>query len=166
MKKALFLVIAAMLAVIIADAQSGWVTHKGDDRIAVKFPSEPQESIPGTFVALQDTSVVYVFTIVDFTKLGIDSAALAPIKTTPEFAAQIKTGMKQSLPDVDLEDFKLGAWKGFTSYTSSGTDSKRKKYDVFMIIIGNNLYSLSTVRAYGVDTKGRDYYFASALLLK
>lgn len=164
MKKSLFLIIAAMFAVIIANAQSGWVTHKGDDRISVKFPSEPKEAIPGSFIASQDSSIAYIFTIVDFTKFGIDSVALAPIKTTTEFTSQLKTGMKQSLPDVDLDDFKIGTWKGFTSYTSSGTDSKRKKYDVFMFVIGNNLYSVSTVRAYGIGTKSRDDFFASIQL--
>ena len=160
MKKIFTLVIAAMLTVTITHAQNGWVTHQADDRISVKFPSEPKELTPGSFIALGADSVAYVFTVVDFVKVaGIDSVALAPVKATPEFAAELKTGMKQSLPDVNLSDFKISTWKGFTCYTSSGIDSKNKEYDMFMFIIGNKLYSLSTVIANGASLKGQDRFF-------
>jgi hypothetical protein len=166
MKKILSMVIVTLLTVTIVHAQSGWVTHKGDNRISVKFPSEPKELTPGSFMAtVKDSSVVCVFTIVDFVQVaGVDSVALAPVKATPEFAAQLKSGMKQSLPDVNLADFAIGTWKGFTSYTSSGIDSKKKRYDMFMFIIGNKLYSLSTIIANGASLKGRDDFFASVEL--
>jgi hypothetical protein len=165
MKRIFTLVIAAMLMVTIAQAQNGWVTHQADNRISVKFPSEPKELTPGSFIAIGADSVAYIFTEVDLLKVaGLDSVALAPIKTTAEFTAQMKTGMKQSLPDVNLSDFKIGIWKGFTCYTSSGLDSKNKEYDMFMFIIGNNLYSLSTVIANGASLKGRDDFFASIIL--
>ena len=124
MKKILALAIAAMLTVTIAYAQNGWVTHQGDNRISVKFPTDPKELVPGSFIAVaHDSSVVCVFTLVDFVKVaGIDSTTLAPIKNTPEFAAQLKSGMGKSLPNVNLDDFKIGTWKGFTSYTTSGVD--------------------------------------------
>src|ERR1700743_2893097 len=114
MKKIFTLVIAAMLTVTFAQAQNTWVSHKGDERISVKFPSEPSEKVPGSFIAAEkDSSVAYVFTIVDFVKVaGIDSTTLAPIKNTPEFTSQLKTGMSGSLPGVQLEDFKIGIWKG------------------------------------------------------
>lgn len=166
MKKVLSLVIAALLTITLAHAQYGWVTHKGDNRISVKFPSEPKEFTAGSFMAtVKDSSVICVFTIVDFVQVaGVDSVALAPVKATPEFAAQLKSGMKQSLPDVDLADFAIGNWKGFTSYTTSGVDSKKKRYDMFMFIIGNKLYSLSTIIANGASLKGRDDFFASVEL--
>ena len=165
MKKIYFLIVAALIAVTTVNAQDGWVTHKGDNRISVKFPSEPKELTPGSFIAVDKDSIAYIFTIVDFVKVAnIDSAALAPMKATPEFAAQLKTGMQQSLPDVNLADFAIGNWKGFTSYTSSGLDSKKKKYDMFMFIIGSKLYSVSTVTADGVGTKGRDVFLNSIQL--
>jgi len=163
MKKILFLVTIAMLSVTVLHAQNGWITHKGDDRVLVKFPSEPQETTPGTFVAIasKDSSTVYVFSIVDFTKFGIDSASLVPLKTIPQFTAQLKAGMKKSIPTANFEDIKISTWKGFTSYTTTGTDPKGKKYDMFMFIIGSKLYSLSTIRLSGIDVKGRDDYFAA-----
>jgi hypothetical protein len=165
MKKIYFIVITMLITAAIAKAQDGWVTHKGDERISVKFPSEPKELTPGSFIAVDKDSIAYIFTIVDFVKVAnIDSVALAPMKNTPEFAAQIKTGMKQSLPDVEFPDFVIGSWKGFTSYVSSGLDSKNKKYDMFMFIIGNKLYSVSTVTAPGASTKGRDNFLGSIML--
>jgi hypothetical protein len=165
MKKILLLLIAVTFTATMVYAQAGWVDHKADNRIAVKFPSAPQELTPGSFMAKGNDSTVYVFTLVDFMQVaGIDSVALAPMKATPEFASQLKSGMKQSLPDVGLADFTIGTWKGFTSYTTSGLDSKKKKYDMFMIIIGSKLYSLSTVSIDGASTKGRDDFFASIAL--
>jgi hypothetical protein len=166
MKKIVVLALSVLITVIAAKAQDGgWITHKGDDRISVKFPTEPKELTPGSFIAVDKDSVAYIFTIVDFVQVAnIDSVALAPMKATPEFAAQLKTGMKQSLPDVEFPDFVIGTWKGFTSYTSSGIDSKKKKYDMFMFIIGNKLYSVSSVRADGVSTRSRDNFVNSIML--
>ncbi|SHN17785.1 hypothetical protein [Mucilaginibacter sp. OK098] len=159
MKKIYALVITLLITAGIVNAQDGWVTHKGDNRVSVKFPTDPKELVPGSFIASDKDSIAYIFTIVDFVQVaGIDSVALAPIKATPEFAAQLKTGMNQSLPDVNLEDFSISTWKGFTSYHSTGTDSKKKNYDLFMFIIGNKLYSVSTIIPEGVSTKGREFF--------
>ena len=145
-------------------AQSGWVTHKVDERITIKFPSSPKQLKPGSFLALGKNGS-YVFTLVNFMQVaGIDSTALAPVKATSAFAAQMKTGLKKTLPDVTLDDFKIGKWNGFTSYTTSGFDSKKKRYDLFMFIIGDNLYSLSAVTANGASLKEKDTFFSSVTL--
>jgi hypothetical protein len=166
MKKAITLIVACFIAVTIANAQAGWVTHRADNRISVQFPSEPVENPPGSFIATNDNkTLAYVFTVVDFVQVAnVDSVALAPIKTTPEFAAQLKTGILQSLPAVDLSDFTIGTWKGFTSYTATGTDPDKKKYDMFMVIIGNKLYSFSTITAEGESLEGRDIFLKSIVL--
>jgi hypothetical protein len=165
MKKIIILVIAAMLTMTIVRAQDGWVTHRGDNRVSVKFPTEPKELVPGSFIAKGNDSVAYVFTIVDFVQVaGVDSVALAPVKATPEFAAQLKTGIKGSLPDVEFDDFKIATWNGFTSYTSAGVDSRKREYDMFMFIVGNKLYSLSTITANGASLQGRDVFFGSIML--
>jgi hypothetical protein len=167
MKKILLLVIVALFTMTIVYAQTGWVTHKADNRVSVKFPNEPHEISPGSVMSmLKDSSMVYVFTMVDFVQVaGIDSVALAPIKATPEFASQLKSGIGRSLPGVNFADFTIGSYKGFTSYTSSGLDAKNKKYDMFMFIIGNKLYSLSTIMASTIaTTKSRDDYFASIVI--
>jgi hypothetical protein len=165
MKKIFILLIAVLFTVTIVKAQTGWVTHKGDNRVSLKFPTTPTELTPGSFTAADKDSIAYVFTIVDFVKVaGIDSVAMAPIKATTEFAASMKTGLMQSLPDVTLPDFTIGTWKGFTCYKSTGFDSKKKRYDIFMFIIGNNLYSVSTVASPGTGTKGRDAFVNSIVI--
>jgi hypothetical protein len=165
MKKIYFLVLSFLITLTIAKAQDGWVTHKGDDKISIKFPLEPTESTPGSFTAMDKDSVAYIFTIVDFKQVAnIDSADLAPIKATPEFAAQLKTGIKQSLPDVDLPDFTIGTWNGFTSYSLSGHDSKNRKYDMLMFIIGSKLYSVSTVSPSGEGSQAHDNFVNSIVL--
>jgi len=162
MRKIYTLVIMLLITAGIVNAQDGWVTHKGDNRVSVKFPTDPKELVPGSFIASDKDSIAYIFTIVDFVQVaGIDSVALAPIKATPEFAAQLKTGMSQSLPDVNLEDFSISTWKGFTSYHSTGTDSKKKNYNLFMFVIGNKLYSVSTITPEGVSTKSREVFLNS-----
>lgn len=166
MKNIFALFIMMILAAGIAHAQDGWVTHKGDERVSVKFPSEPFEQVPGSFMVVsKDSSMAYVFTIVDFLKVaGVDSVALAPVKNTPLFAGQLKTGLMSTLKGVDMTDFTIGNWKGFTSYTGSGADAKKKKYDFFMLLIGNKLYSLTTIRAYNLPADNRDTFFNSVML--
>ncbi|WP_426669250.1 hypothetical protein ACPPVU_23880 [Mucilaginibacter sp. McL0603] len=166
MKKIIWLFIITFVCVTIVYAQDGWVSHKADNRISVKFPNEPKEVAAGTFIAHDKDSVGYAFTVIDFVAVaGIDSVALAPMKDTPEFAAQLKQGMGSSLPGVTLDDFTIGKWKGFSSYTTKGVNSAQKtKMYTFMVLIGNKLYSLSAIVPDGISTKGRDDFFASLTL--
>jgi hypothetical protein len=165
MKTIYILIISLFITITAANAQDGWVTHKGDNRISLKFPSEPKELTPGSFIAISEDSTAFIFTIVDFSVVAnLDSAALAPMKTSPEFAEQLKTGLNQSLPDVTFQDFTIGAWKGFTSYTSIGVDSKKKRYDMFMFIIGSKLYSVSSVSNNGVSSQGHNDFVNSIML--
>lgn len=166
MKKIIPLIFLTFVSVTITFAQTAWVNHKADNRISVKFPNEPKEVIAGTFASHDKDSVAYVFTVVDFVAVaGIDSTALAPMQDSPEFASQLKTGLSSSLPGVALDDFKVGKWKGHSSYTSSGVNSKDKsKMYMFMVLIGNKLYSLSAVIPDGKPVTGRDEFFASLSL--
>jgi hypothetical protein len=165
MKNIYLILISLFITATAASAQDSWVTHKGDNRISLKFPVEPKELTPGSFIAVSKDSSVFIFTIVDFQVVAnLDSAALAPMKTSPEFAEQLKTGLNQSLPDVAFPDFVIGSWKGFTSYTSTGVDTKKKKYDMFMFIIGSKLYSVSTVSNDGVSNQGHNDFVNSLVL--
>src|ERR1700744_642124 len=147
MKKILNLISVLLFTVTTIHAQTGWVDHKADNRISVKFPTLPQEVVAGTFASRDKDSLSYVLTVVDFVAVAnIDSTALAPMKDKPEFTAQLKQGVGSSLPNVALDDFKISKWKGFTSYTTTGVNSKEKsKIYMFMILIGNKMYSLSTI---------------------
>lgn len=166
MKKLLPLVIVALLTVTFVHAQDGWVSHKADNRIAVKFPNEPKEVIAGTFASHDKDSVTYILTLVDFVAVAnIDSTALAPMQDTPEFAAQLKQGINASLPNVELNDFAIGKWKGHSSYTTTGVNAGQKsKIYMLMVLVGNKMYSLSAIIPDGRTTKGRDDFFASLAL--
>ena len=168
MKKILNVIVIVLLACTLTHAQQGWVNHKVDNKVSLKFPYPPKDLTPGTVVSISpDSSMVYIFTIVDFAKVaGLDSATLTPLETTPEFTAQLKGGIKQSLPNVDLSDFTIGTFNGFTSYTTSGSDAKKKRYDMFMFIIGTNFYSLSTVSKEGKSLDTRDKFFTSVTVTK
>lgn len=165
MKKKYFLLLIFLITLTLSKAQDGWITHKGDDRISIKFPTEPSELTPGSVIAIGKDSMGYVFTIVDFKKVAdIDSLAIAPIKDTPEFAGQIKAGMKGTLPNVDFPDFTISKWKGSKSYSSCGHDSKNGNYILFMFIIGNKLYSVSTISASGISTEANSIFVNSIIL--
>ena len=166
MKKIISLVILTVVSVTFAFAQSTWVNHKADNRISLKFPNEPKEIVAGTLAAHDKDSITYVFTVVDFVAVaGIDSTALAPMQDSPEFAAQLKQGMNSTLHDVTLSDFKIGKWKGHSSYTSTGINNKDKsQLYTFMVLIGNKMYSLSTVVPAGRPTAGSDEFFSSLAL--
>jgi len=166
MKRILVCAAVMVLTAAVASAQAGWVTHKADNRISLKFPTQPEEKIPGSFIATSpDSTSVYVFTMVDFVQVAnIDSVAIAPMKETPEFAAQLKTGILQQLHGVDLADLTIGKWKGFTSYTTTGSDATMRKYDMFMVIIGNKLYSFSSITKSGASLEGHDIFLKSIML--
>jgi hypothetical protein len=166
MKRTIWLFIITFVCVTFVYAQDGWVSHKADNRISVKFPGEPKVVIAGTFATHDKDSLGYALTVIDFVAVaGIDSVTLAPLKDTPQFAAQLKQGMGSSLPGVVLDDFTIGKWKGFTSYTTAGVSSTQKtKMYMFMVLIGNKMYSLSTVVPDGKSSKGRDNFFSSLTL--
>lgn len=165
MKRILMLIVATLVVVTFANAQTGWVDHRADNRISLKFPSEPKAVDTYSFLAIGEDSTAYVFTIVDLAQVaGLDSVAIAPMKATPEFAAQIKSDLSQSLSGVNLSDVAIGTWKGFTSYTLTGKDAKLKKYDIFMVIIGAKLYSFSTVALNGASTQGHEMFLNSIVV--
>jgi hypothetical protein len=149
-----------------ASAQLSWVNYRADNRVLVKFPTEPQEINTGTYAAHDKDSVAYFLTVIDFVAVAhIDSVGLIPLKDTNDFAAQLKEGIVSGLPGITLGDFTISRWKGFNSYTTTGvsTDKKTKLY-MFMVLIGHKMYSLLAVVPQGASTKGRDDFFASLRL--
>jgi len=166
MKKIISLVVLTIVSVTFTFAQSIWINRKADNRISLKFPNEPKEIVTGTLMAHDKDSLTYVFTVIDFVAVAnIDSTALAPMQESPDFAAQLKQGMSSTLHDVTLDDFKIGKWKGHTSYTTTGVSNKDKsQLYTFMVLVGNKMYSLSAVIPAGKPVAGRDQFFSSLTL--
>jgi hypothetical protein len=166
MKRIFTLVIAAMLMVTIAQAQDNWVTQKVDARISIKFPGEPKQLSVGNFSFTDRDNVGYGISVVDFVvQLGVDSLRLAKDKTSPDFLNYMKETISESLHDGTIEDFKISTWKGFTSYSNiiTGNIKKAKMY-LFMVLIGNKMYSVTAIIPNSTSTKPRDDFFASLVL--
>lgn len=163
MKKILLFAALLFSITIAAHAQTAWINHPLDNIVSAKFPSEPKEIAAGNVVATEkDTSVVYVAGVVNMqTVANMDSATLAKQKTTPEFVGQLKSGIQSTLPGLQLADFVIGTWNGYTSYTTSGTDTKKRQFDIFLFVKGTKLYSFSTVTKNGTGRAGHDKFMAS-----
>lgn len=168
MKKTLLFILIVLATVMESQAQTtGWTTKKLDERLSVKFPYEPKEFQAGSFMSLsKDSNIVYIVTIVDFKKnFNVDSVAIAPLKETPEFAGQLKTGLTTSMPKVTLADMVMGKWHGFTSYTTTGVDTDKKIYNIQMILVGNKMYSFSTIRRDDKYLSDKEYFLKNFSVL-
>ena len=137
MKKILTLFIISLITITIVYAQDGWVSHKVDNRISVKFPNDPKDVTLGTFETQDKDSVGYALSVMDFVAMaGIDSVVLAPLKDTPEFMAELKQGIGSGLDGFIMGDFTIGKWKGFSSYTITGVNSAQKtKMYIFLVFV-------------------------------
>ncbi|RZK75949.1 MAG: hypothetical protein EOO92_15355 [Pedobacter sp.] len=168
MKKTISLLAFLILLVTAVSAQTSWVSQKIDDRFTLKFPVTPKLE-KAIYIAKGPDSTGYTLNIVDFNVVAkLDSAALAPIKDTEEFASQLKSGLIQSLPMLANSEIAIGKFKGYTSYTiSGGNDEKKAKLYIQMILVGSKLYSMASAvqDATGeAGLKNKDVFFASPVI--
>lgn len=146
MKKICLVLVIALVSVMSVKAQTNWINRKIDEKISVKFPSEPTEAGPGSLMAINTSkSLLCIVTVVDFKTLGLDERTLDSLKNTPEFTEQVIEGLRNSMSNVKLADLTVGKWNGFTSYTTNGTDATGKVYNMLMIIIAGKMYSATSV---------------------
>jgi len=171
MKKSYLLLLFVLTLSAAAKAQTAWVTKNIDEKMLVKFPSEPQKlgrTGIDIYTAKGKDSVVYSATVIDYQIIAhLDSATLASLKDTQEFADQMKAGMASTMTKYTLGEIKIGKWKTYTTYTISGTDNASKKtVSMQMIIIGSKMYSLSCMMPTNVPAKNTEMFFDSADTLK
>lgn len=160
MKTILSLIILCFSSMLLY-AQNSWVTVKADQRVTLKFPFEPEKLDRDTYMAFErDSSAFYGLVITDFTELGGDSIMLESLKKKPEFAVGLRDLAMKSIKGAKMGDIKIGNWKGFTSYTTFGTDYQNKTYKMLMLIIGNKMYSFCAGGAPGAITGKVDQFFA------
>jgi len=167
MKKFLLLLLITSLSVTtVTKAQNAWINYKIDNRLSAKLPVEPKKVDENSVMASDNDGATYVITIADFEKLaGLDSAKIAPMATTAEFAGSLKTGMLSKMPGYTLGDVKVGKWKGYTCYNVEGGNGELKvKTYTFMVIVGSKLYALSAVLPASLTFSGKDDFFASVAL--
>ena len=171
MKKTFYLLLFVLLASVAAKAQTGWITKKLDDKLSIKFPSEPKLTNNNgldIYTAKGKDSVGYIANVVDFKVVAnLDSATLASMKDSPMFADQIKSGMSGSMPNFTLGDIAIGKWKTYTTYTIAGTgNTKKDKILIYMLLIGTKMYTLSCLIPPTLVTKNNEVFFGSTEILK
>ncbi len=166
MKKILLSLLISALVITIADAQSTWMNYKIDSRLSAKVPNEPKPVDENTVMASDNDGCAYLITIADFQQLaGLDSAKLAPLAATPEFAGALKTGILSKMPGYTMSDVKVGNWNGYVCYNvDGGNDTQKVKIYTFMVIVGSKLYNLSAVVPAALAFTGKDDFFASLKL--
>ena len=172
MKKAYFLLL--FFATIVSStsgvyAQTSWVTKKIDSKLSVKFPAEPTKTTKDgveAYILKSSDSTSYSSALVDFNVLAkVDSATLAPIKDTKEFATQMREGVAAQKTNYSFSDINIGTWKNYTTYSITGLDtSKKKKLFIYMILIGSKMYTLSCLVPDGLVTKNNEVFFNSVSL--
>jgi len=155
---------------IVAAAQTDWVDFKIDNKLSIKFPSKPTQEIDGTLISVTKDSTAFMSAIIlDLAQIAhVDSATLAQSKENPEFVAGLRNFLNSKNQVVKLDEFKLGKWHGFTSYSSSGVaaDIRNKYYSVYMLFIGTKLYWFNVILSATADSKNKDYYFSSVSFTK
>jgi hypothetical protein len=166
MKKLFVLIILNVLLFSVVKAQTDWINYKIDDKLSIKVPATPTKADEYSVMALGKDTLVCVISIVDLQKLaGIDSATLASIAPTIDFTNSIKTGMLGKMEGFTLGDFKISKWNGYYCYNVEGGNAEKKlKLFTFMVIIGNDLYSMSAVMSDHRDKKDKDVFFSSLAL--
>ncbi|WP_295652622.1 hypothetical protein [uncultured Mucilaginibacter sp.] len=120
------------------------------------------------YTAMGKDSVVYSVSVVDLDAIAhLDSATLASIKDSHEFADQMKMGMASKMPNYTLGDVTISKWKTYTSYTVTGTgNSNKSTVSMQMILIGSKMYSLSCMVPATVATKNNEVFLGSLETLK
>lgn len=164
--KKITLFLAAMIFIAgFARAQTAnWVNYKIDEKLSCKLPQQPTSLEEHSVYIKDKDTTVYVVAIVDFAKIAptLDSAQLATMAPTPEFANQFKTGMLGQMPGSTLSDVAIGKWKGYTSYSMDGgnTTNKQRLY-AFMVLIGTKMYSLMVITPDTHNADAKNNFFAS-----
>jgi hypothetical protein len=166
MKKNLLLLIVFTLVITVTKAQNTWINYKIDSKLSIKVPNEPKQIDENSVLASDNDGAAYIITIADFQKLaGLDSAKIAPMANTPDFASSLRTGMLSKMPGYTLGDVKIGTWHGYVCYNvEGGNDASKIKVYTFMILIASKLYGLSVVVPDSLAFTGKDDFFASVAL--
>lgn len=171
MKKTYFLLLFVFVLQVIAKAQTDWITKKLDEKISVKFPIEPQKLTNNgndTFVAKESDSLAYSAGMIDLKVVAnLDSATLAPMKDSQEFANQMVKGIASKKKNYAFGDVTIGKWKNFTSYNTSAYDNTNKNTLLVKIIfIGSKMYLISCRVPADIATKKNNTFFSSIEILK
>ena len=172
MKKTYYLLLfVLMLSAATTKAQTGWITKKLDEKISVKFPSEPEKTTKNgvdIYTVRAKDSIGYSANVIDYNVIvHLDSAALAPVKDTQQFADQMKMGIASKKTNYTFGDIVIGKWNTYTTYNLSASDKVNKNTLLMrMVLIGSKMYSVSCRVPANLVTKNNEVFLGSVELSK
>ena len=171
MKKSQLVFAILFMFSIKATAQEKWVSKKLDEKLSVRFPSEPEKITKNgneSFITKEKDSVTYGAGLIDMNVIAkMDSATLAPMKENPIFAEKLVAGIALQKPNYKFGAVKIGSWNSLTTYNVSGFEETTKNTIYLQIIfIESKLYTLACRIPANLTTKKKELFFNSATLLK
>jgi hypothetical protein len=171
MKKTYYLLLFVLILSAQAKAQTNWVTKNLDEKLSVKFPVEPEKTTKnGTdvYTLREKDSMAYSANVMDYkVMVHLDSAALAPMKDTQQFADQLRMGIASKKTNYTFGDIIIGKWNSYTTYNISASDKINNNTLLLrMILIGSKMYSLSCRVPANLVTKNNEVFLGSAEILK
>jgi len=163
MKKIALLGVAliATSCILTVSAQTGWVKKKLDEKVSVNFPGEPEAKGP-SFKLKDKDGVSYEARVIDFSLFGVDSAMMAAEVENGDFADQVKEGILQQSPELEIAKFETGYWNKYPAFNFEGDiKSKGQKKFGTCIIIGAKMYGLNVEGPTDLATKNKESFFKS-----
>lgn len=127
-----------------------WKTVKLDSRVSVAFPGEPEVEDKGgnpMWKTIIDDQALCMAMIIDFEKLGMDSASLATEMVKDDQFAAFRDGILGKMPGSSVVSERKRTVSGHLTYDfliNMGKDANsiNKMYNR-NIFVGSKLYSLS-----------------------
>jgi len=165
------LLFSILLLSFTTNAQTDWVTKQIDEKISIKFPSDPEKTTNNNadvFILKGADSVAYSGGVIDLKNFGkLDSTTLASMKDNQKFADQLVGGIASQKKNYKFGAVTIGKWEMLTVYTVNAYDDANKnKLFVKMIIIGSKLYSFTCRIPDKLDIKKSELFLNSIELSK
>ena len=147
-------------------AQTNWFRQRLNEQIAVHFPSTPEILGTGNNIVyryIDKDIIIYSANIIDFKAAAhLDSAKLALMKDTQQFADALKGGMSRTAKNYEFGDVSLSKWEGCTTYNIIGKNVEKKtKIYILIILIGSKGYSLSCIVPDIASSKRKNDFFSN-----
>ena len=147
--------IAFLLVPFLTVATFEWVKVKIDDRVSITFPSQPEtkdlNGLPG-WISVPDSNSMFMITIVDMKKFGLDSATLTPLLNQPEFYQQYRTSAQAKFGEATLVYDTSFLWNGLHVHEfrvkKAGTDANFPYQNITIrsVFIGAKIYAVSVLQ--------------------
>jgi hypothetical protein len=168
MTKIITLLTIITLAMSVARAQNNWKAYDIDNKLSIKFPSEPQSmGKGGGLIAVDKDSSVYMAMVID---LGLDSSKISneqllAIFDKPGALNGLTKVMQSKVPDAVLSDIVKTSWKDFPCFYTEGTfTGKPLKLYCYMPLINRRLYMIAAAVQEDAIAKVKNDFWGSLML--